>query len=54
MATARVKRKTVRPAQNKPGYSFRDLEESESGRPSYSHSSSVCAVAAAHQEPDRE
>lgn len=44
MATARrVRKSMVGPAQNKPGYSFRDLGKSWSGRPSYSHSSSVCS-----------
>lgn len=43
MATARVRKSTVGPAQNKPGYSFRDARMSWSGRPSYTHSSSVGA-----------
>lgn len=44
----------VGPAQNKPGYSFGDLRKSWYGRPSYSHTSCVCAVDAAHQESNGE
>lgn len=50
MATALVTKSTVGLDQNKPGYSFRDLGKSWSGRPSYSHSSSVCVATAAHHE----
>lgn len=42
MATALVTKSTLGLDQNKPGYSFRDLGKSWSGRPSYSHSSRLC------------